>query len=68
MPKLLAGKPYYSAQEAAKAAGISKVTLFRWIKKGLVRDAGKRDRNNWRWFSEAELVQIKRVASGGGLT
>jgi DNA-binding transcriptional MerR regulator len=63
MPKLVKGQSHYSAQETAKAAGISKVTLLRWIRKGLVKDAKRRDRNNWRWFSEAELSQIKRVAA-----
>ena len=64
MPKMIKGKLYYSSQEAADESDISKVTLFRWIKKGLVKEATKRDRNNWRWFTEAEVSQIKRVAAG----
>jgi DNA-binding transcriptional MerR regulator len=63
MPKTMKGLSHYSAQETAKAAGISKVTLLRWIRKGVVKDARKRDRNNWRWFTEAEVTQIKRVAA-----
>jgi DNA-binding transcriptional MerR regulator len=63
MPKVLGGKTYYSSQEAAEESGISKVTLLRWIDKGLVEDAAKRDRNNWRWFTEAEVYQIKRFAA-----
>lgn len=53
---------YYTAQEAAVKAGISKPTLLRWIKTKRVRDSAKRDRNGWRLFSEAEIAAIRGVA------
>jgi hypothetical protein len=62
MPTPLNGKTYYSAQETADAAGISKPTLLRWIKSKRVSDAEKRDRNGWRLFAEPEVEAIRNVA------
>jgi len=62
MPTPLDGKTYYSAQETADAAGISKATLLRWIKTKRVKDAEKRDRNGWRLFAEPEVQAIREVA------
>jgi hypothetical protein len=64
MPTPINGETYYSAQEAAVAAGISKPTLLRWIKSKRVNDAEKRDRNGWRLFSEGEVQAIRKVARG----
>lgn len=50
---------YYRTQEVADELGISKQTLLRWITEGKVADAGKRDRNNWRLFSERDMERIK---------
>lgn len=62
MPKSLSGKTYYATHEAAKAAGISKPTLLRWIKQRTVNDAAKRDRNGWRLFNETEVEAICKFA------
>ncbi|MGH8529409.1 MAG: MerR family transcriptional regulator [Nevskiales bacterium] len=62
MPKPHASAAFFSAQEAAKAAGISKATLLRWIKGGRIGDAAKRDRNGWRLFTDREVQRIRRVA------
>lgn len=59
----MASKATYSTEEAAKAAGISKSTLLRWIKRGLVPDATRRDRNNWRVFTQDEIASIKKAAT-----
>lgn len=65
MPKLLEGKQFYLAHEAAKVAGISKQTLLRWITENRVKDSAKRDRNGWRLFSEPEVRAISRFAQDG---
>ncbi len=53
---------YYSAQEAARAAGISKPTLLRWIKTNRIKDSAIRDRNGWRLFAEPEVEAIRKLA------
>ena len=63
MPRVIDGETFYFAHEAAKQAGISKATLLRWIEKGLVSDAKRRDRNEWRLFSAAEIARIRSVAA-----
>jgi len=54
----------FSTEQAAEAAGISKSTLLRWIKQGVVPDV-RRDRNNWRVFTRKDVQTIKKVAHGG---
>lgn len=62
--RVLAEIPIYSTEQAAVAAGISKSTLLRWIKHGLVPDV-RRDRNNWRVFTSKDIQLLKKVASSG---
>ena len=50
---------YYRTAEACKKAGISKATLFRWIKEGILNDVGLKDRNGWRLFSEKDVTKIR---------
>jgi excisionase family DNA binding protein len=54
----------YSTEEAAKAAGISKSTLLRWIRQGVFKDV-RRDRNNWRVFTQKDVLQLRKVVSSG---
>jgi DNA-binding transcriptional MerR regulator len=44
--------------EAARMIGVSPITLKRWLLKKRV-DEVARDRNNWRCFSEKDIVRIK---------
>lgn len=48
----------YTTEAAASQLGISKSTLLRWIRDKRVRDV-RRDRNNWRVFSEQDIQRIK---------
>ena len=50
MPKLFAGVQYYTVTEVARAVGVHRDTLKRWLEAGKVPDA-RRDRNGWRIFS-----------------
>lgn len=59
MPILITGKTYYRTAEACQMAGISKNTLFRWIKEGLFADVKQRDRRGWRLFTEEEIETLK---------
>ncbi|MFO8101591.1 MAG: MerR family transcriptional regulator [Dehalococcoidia bacterium] len=62
MPKEIKGKTYYLTSEACEMADISRGTLFRWIREGIIDDVEIKDRNGWRLFSEAEVKKIKAEA------
>ncbi len=59
MTKEINGKTYYLTSEACEIAGISRGTLFRWIRVGIIDDVGLKDRNGWRLFTEAEVKKLK---------
>ncbi|MBA7640206.1 hypothetical protein ES703_47871 [subsurface metagenome] len=56
------GQTYYRTSEACRRAGISKATLFRWFKVGIVEDAVCKDRRGWRLFTENDINRIKSEA------
>ncbi len=62
MPVIIADKLYYQTNEAAREAGISRSTLLRWIDKGIVNAACKRDRRGWRLFDQDDINTIKAEA------
>jgi len=39
--------------------GISRTTLFRWLKEGIFSEAEHRDRRGWRLFTEDEMDRLK---------
>ena len=61
MPLKINGDTYYRTNEVCKRVGISRNTLFRWVKNGVVREASQRDWRGWRLFSEEELTRIVRL-------
>ncbi len=62
MPREIDGKRYYEATEVCKRAGISRPTLFRWLKRGLLINL-HRDRRGWRLFTEEDLNKIRAEAT-----
>ena len=62
MPREIDGNRYYEAIEVCKKAGISRPTLFRWLKRGLLIKL-HRDRRGWRLFTEADLNKIQAEAT-----
>lgn len=50
----------YSTEEAAKEIGVSKSTLLRWFRERRIDDV-KRDRNQWRIFTAADIDRIKKA-------
>ena len=62
MPREIDGKRYYEATEVCKKAGISRPTLFRWLKLGLLIKL-HRDRRGWRLFTEEDLNKIQAEAT-----
>jgi len=59
MPIELAGTIYYRTHEVCKLTGISRATLFRWLKKGIVEEVQHKDRRGWRLFTEEDLSRLK---------
>lgn len=53
---------YYSTAEVCRIVGISRNTLFRWLKKDYRNTGSRRDRRGWRLFTEEEVNQIKTGA------
>ena len=49
----------HNTAAAAKALGVSKSTLLRWISEKRVADV-ERDRNGWRVFSDKDIKRITR--------
>ena len=63
MPKEIKGKTYFLTSEACEMAGISRGTLFRWIREEIIEDVKIKDRNGWRLFSQKEVDTIKAEAT-----
>jgi len=61
MPKLIGGTRFHTVSEVARAVGVHRATLLRWIDAQKVTD-GKRDRNGWRMFSDTQLEVIRDFA------
>ena len=57
------GQTYYRTTEVCRLVGISRTTLFRWLKDGVFEEAQHRDRRGWRLFTEDELDKLKTEAN-----
>ena len=62
MPIEINGQIYYRTSEACKKTGISRATLFRWLKSGIL-EKPNRDRRGWRMFTEGDLNKIQAEAT-----
>jgi DNA-binding transcriptional MerR regulator len=61
MPVEINGKTYYRTAEICAKAGISRATLFRWLKAGVLKKTF-RDRRGWRMFTENDLELMRAEA------
>ena len=59
MPITIDEQTYYRTSEACQVAGISRATLFRWLKAGIIEDVAHKDRRGWRLFTENDISRIK---------
>ena len=55
------GQVYYRTSEACKKTAVSRATLFRWLKAGILEKYHK-DRRGWRIFREEDLNKIRAEA------
>lgn len=62
MPLEINGQKYYRTSETCVATGVSRATLFRWLKQGILRRSHK-DRRGWRLFTEDDLGRIRAEAT-----
>jgi len=61
MPREIDGMTYYETSEVCVRVGISRPTLFRWLKRGIL-DKIYRDRRGWRLFTEEDLSKIQAAS------
>ncbi len=62
MPVKVNGQTYYRTSEVCSGAAVSRATLFRWLKAGLLGQC-HRDRRGWRLFTEDDLKTIREEAN-----
>jgi DNA-binding transcriptional MerR regulator len=62
MPREMNGKRYWSASEVCREVAISRPTLYRWLKRGILTKL-HRDRKGWRMFTEEDLKRIRSEAN-----
>jgi predicted site-specific integrase-resolvase len=62
MPRDIDGKRYYETTEVCEKVGISRPTLSRWLRRGILSKVCK-DRRGWRLFTEEDLNKIRAEAN-----
>ena len=61
---IIGGQSYYRTADVCRIAGVSKNTLFRWLKAGLIKEPELRDWRGWRLYSQSHLECVKARTSG----
>ena len=59
MPVVINDQTYYRTVEVCRSVGISRNTLFRWLKEGVFYDVEYRDWRGWRLFTAAQLETVR---------
>jgi excisionase family DNA binding protein len=59
MPVVINEETYYRTAEVCRRIGISRNTLFRWLKEGAISDVEYRDWRGWRLFTATQLETIR---------
>ena len=62
MPVEINGQTYYRTLEACNRTGLSRATLFRWLREGIIEEP-RRDRRGWKLFGEDDLNKIQVEAN-----
>lgn len=63
MSTLINSETYYRTREVCQMVGISRATLLRWLRSGVLQNISHRDRRGWRLFTEADVKKIKEEAN-----
>jgi len=59
MPVVVNDQTYYRTADVCRMVGISRNTLFRWLKEGIVSDVEYRDCRGWRLFTPAQVEAVR---------
>jgi len=59
MPVVVNNQTYYRTAEVCRMVGISRNTLFRWLKEGIFSVIEYRDWRGWRLFTGKDVHQLK---------
>jgi len=59
MPLTLNGRKFYRTSEACTKAGVSRMTLLRWVRDGSFPDVEHRDWRGWRLFTNNDVARLK---------
>jgi hypothetical protein len=62
MPVRINSQTYYRTTEVCRMVGISRNTLFRWLKEGSVTEVEHRDYRGWRLFTQSQIDALKEKA------
>lgn len=58
MAIIINGITFYRTSEVCRTAGISRATLFRWFKRGILEDKMTRDRRGWRLYTIEDVNKV----------
>lgn len=58
MPVIIDGQTYYRTAEVFRMIGISRNTLYRWLRKDALRGIERRDSRGWRLFTQDEIDKL----------
>ena len=63
MPVVINNQTYYRTADVCRIVGISRNTLFRRLKEGVLSDVEYRDCRGWRLFTAAQLKTLRTEAN-----
>jgi predicted site-specific integrase-resolvase len=63
MPVTINNQTYYRTAEVCRMVGISRNTLFRWLKEGSVTVVEHRDFRGWRLFTQVQVDAMREKNS-----
>lgn len=63
MPVVVDNRTYYRTAEACRLLGVSRNTLFRWLRGGVLSDVEYRDWRGWRLFTSDQIEAVRMRTS-----
>ena len=68
MPVIINGQTYFRTAEAFRRLGISRNTLYRWLRKDVLKGIENRDSRGWRLFTPDEIDELDTAINGITIT